>query len=107
MQAALVREGGLADVGGVALRLPVQALVEQARDMGELRQRAVVEADVVVALQLQRGDQRDEVGVAAAPAEAVHRDLHLARAGLDRPLGRESSRAEVYQHVSCPWCARA
>ena len=33
---------------------------------------------------MQRRDQGDEVGVAAALAEAVQRALHLARAGVDR-----------------------
>ena len=35
MQPALVREGGFADIGGVAVGRAVEQLVQQARDMGE------------------------------------------------------------------------
>ena len=48
----------------------------------------VVDADLEAVgeggLQLQGADQRHEIGVAAALAEAVERALDLARAGLDR-----------------------
>ena len=35
MQPALMREGALADIGGVAVGRAVEALVEEARDMGQ------------------------------------------------------------------------
>ena len=44
MQPALMREGALADIGGVAVGRAVQALVEEARDMGEPLQPVVVDA---------------------------------------------------------------
>ena len=55
--------------------------------MGELAQRfrrdAGLEALGEFGLQRQRRDQRHEIGVAAALAEAVQRALHLPRAGAD------------------------
>ena len=45
---------------------------------------AGLEALGEVRLQRQRRDERDEIGVAAALAEAVQRALHLPRAGADR-----------------------
>ena len=56
--------------------------------MGELAELGLAdtetEAAIVALLQLERADQRDEVGVAAALAEPVQRTLDLAGAGLDR-----------------------
>ena len=56
--------------------------------MGDLAQSLRRDADVEtigqVGLQRQRRDERHEIGVAAALAEAVERALDLARAGADR-----------------------
>ena len=82
VQARLVGEGVLADVGLVGVGLAVEQLVGEVRDVGEPAQ-LLVGDDAVAHLQLQVGDDRDEVRVAGALADAVHRALHLGRAGLD------------------------
>ena len=89
MDAGLGGEGALADIGRVAVRRAVEHLVERARDVGE----AVVScsSDTPISkrsrefrLELQGRDDRDEIGVAAALAQAVERALDLARAGAHR-----------------------
>ena len=82
VQPRLVREGVLADVGLVGVGLAVEQLVGEVRDVGEPAQ-LLVGDDAPAHLQLQVGDDRDEVRVAGALADAVHRALHLGRAGLD------------------------
>ena len=90
VDAGLGREGARADEGRVAVRLAVEDLVDLARHVGELAKRLVGDAEIetvgVSVLEFQRADQRHEIGVAAALAEAVERALDMARAGLD---GRE------------------
>jgi hypothetical protein len=82
VQPGLVREGVLADVRLAGVGLAVEQLVGEVRG---LRQQAqlLVGDHAVAQLQLQIGDDRDEVRVAGALADAVHRALHLGRAGLD------------------------
>ena len=95
MQAALVGEGARADIGGAAVGRAVQALVEQARQMGQTLHRAVGLRPVSKPiLSTSFGIRRDQVGVAAALAQPVERALDLARAGAhggqrvgDRVLG--------------------
>jgi hypothetical protein len=82
VEAALVREGALPDEGLALVRLEVRELVHELRDVGELLQLRGGDA-VVAALQLEDRDDRDEVRVAAALAEAVDGALHLHAAGLD------------------------
>ena len=88
MDAGLGRECVLADIGRVAVGRAVEDLVERVRDMGEALELLVGDADLEFVrefrLELQRRDDRDEVGVAAALAEAVERALDLARAGAHR-----------------------
>ena len=79
---ALVREGVLADVRLIGVGRAVEQLVEVVRRLGERREPVRRQARVAQ-LQLQVGDDRDEVRVAAALAIAVHRALHVRRARLD------------------------
>ena len=83
VDAGLGGEGGGADIGRMAVRRAVQQLVERARHGVSDASPAVVHADLEavgeVRLQHQRRDQRHEVGVAAALAEAVQRALDLPR----------------------------
>ena len=83
VQPALVGERAVAHVGRVGQRRPVQPLVEQPRDVGEPRQLVLADADLEVGLEHEGGDQRDQVGVAAALAQAVEGALNLARPGVD------------------------
>ncbi len=79
----LVGEGVAADVGAVGVRRHVAELVEVVGGRGEALQ--LGGGDHVEAhLQLQRRQDRGEVGVAAALAVAVDAALHEAGAGLDR-----------------------
>ena len=82
VHAALVRERGAPDVGRVRARADVGDLADRARQLGQLGQVLLGNA-APLHLQLQRGDDRDQVGVAAALAPAVDRPLHLRAAGLD------------------------
>ena len=84
VQAALVRERRLADVRRVADRRAVQPLVEQARHVRKPGQIDRRQPGLEAHLQLQGRDDGDQVGVAAALAEAVQRALHLASAGAHR-----------------------
>ena len=83
---ACVSGGRLHDLGGVVgePRQPAQPLGVHAREPE---------------LELQVGDDRDEVGVAAALAVAVQRALHLACAGA-RPR-RSSSRRRTPRRRAC------
>src|SRR5688500_12974054 len=91
-------EGAVADIGRVPIRRAVEHLVEPVRDVCELLELRLVDADLEflckVRLELQRRDQRDEIGIATALAETVERALDLPRAGTycserigDRLLG--------------------
>ena len=88
MDAGLGRERAVADVGRMAVGRAVENLVERARDMGEAGELVVGNADLEtlgeLGLELQRRDDRHQVGVAAALAEAVERALDLAGAGAHR-----------------------
>ena len=84
VQAALVREGGIADVGRVVIGRPVQQFVDQPRDMGQLRQALGRDAGLVAHLEHQGRDQRHQIGVAAALAEPIDRAVHHARTGTHR-----------------------
>ncbi len=82
MHAALVRKRALADVGLVLLGRQVGELIDEVRELGQPAQ--VFGADRMAAeLQLEPGDDRNQIGVAAALAEPVDRTLHLCRAVLD------------------------
>ena len=72
----------------MAVGRAVEDLVERMRGMGEALELVVGDADLeplgISGLELQVADQRDEIGVAAALADAVERALDLARAGAHR-----------------------
>ena len=91
MDAGFGGECALADIGRVAVRGAVEQFVERVRDAGEMRQRCRPTRRYrivgVFLLQLQRRDDGDEIGVAAALAEPVERALDLARAGAHRGEG--------------------
>ena len=85
MDAGLGGKGALADIRRVAIGAAVEPLVQRVRDVRELLQRGVADADVEgvgeFGLQLERRDDRHQIGVAAALAEPVERALDLPRAG--------------------------
>ena len=110
MDAGFRREGRGADEGRVAIGVPVQELVQGARRARELAERRLrdpgLEPRCVFGLQRQRADERDEVGVAAALAEAVERALDLARAGLDRGKRVRDRAAAIVMGVDAELVAR-
>ena len=87
MQPRLVGEGGGADVRRGAEGDAVQDVVEEAGGAGEALEvflgDACFETAFVGFLEEERGDQRGEVRVPAALAEAVERALDLADARVD------------------------
>src|SRR5450631_1642309 len=84
----LGRERALADIGRMAVGRPVEDLVEGVRGVGEGLELVVGNADLeplgISRLELEVADQRYQIGVAAALAEAVERALDLARSGAHR-----------------------
>ncbi len=80
---ALVGEGVEAHVGLVGVRRDVADLVDEVRGLGEAAEQ-LGRHHVEPELELEVREDRDQVGVAAALAVAVHRALHQARALLDR-----------------------
>ncbi len=82
VQAALVGEGGAADVRRVRRDRHVADVGDEVGGLGEPLELRRVERRQTH-LELKGGDDGDEVGVAAALAVAVDRALHLARAGVD------------------------
>ena len=83
VHAALMGERVAPDVGLVGVRADVEDLVDEVRGLGQPRELLVGEA-AQAELQLQVGDDRDEVRVAGPLAAAVDRPLHLPGADLDR-----------------------
>ena len=85
MDAGLGGEGIFADIGRVTVGGAVEPLVERVRDLRQLLQLRVGDADVEFVgkfrLELQRRDDGDEIGVAAALAQPVERALDLPGAG--------------------------
>ncbi len=88
VNARLGREGRGADVRRVPIGRPVQQFVEGVRNLGDPAQGLLGDADLEslgeIGLERQGGDQRDEIGVAAALAEAVQGSLDLPDAGPHR-----------------------
>ena len=88
VNAGLGGERALAHIRGVTIRRPVEELVEPMRDACDAAKRIVADVDLeffgIFRLELQRRDNRDEIGVSAALAQAVECPLNLARAGTDR-----------------------
>ena len=81
--AGLVREGAGADVGLLRPRREVGDLADEVADLGQVRE-LLVGDDVDAQLELERGDDAEHVGVAAALAVAVDAGLHLRDAVLHR-----------------------
>ena len=86
VDAALVREGALADIGQMIIRREVGDLGDGARDERQMAQTVVGQA-VIAHLQFKIGDDAAQIGVAAALAVAVDRPLHMSRARLNRRQG--------------------
>ena len=57
------------------------------RDLGDVGELVVADADLEVGLEHQGGDQRHQVGIAAALAQAVQGALGLARTGPEGGQG--------------------
>ena len=92
MNAGLGGEGAFADIGRVAVGRAVEPLVERVRDMRRASASCASDTPIskrsrVFRLQLQRRDDGNQIGVAAALAQAVERALDLARAGAHRGEG--------------------
>src|SRR5215204_3498269 len=85
MDAGFGREGALAHIGRVPVGGTVKQLVECMRDLGEplelLLRHADLETVSIIRFQLQRRDDGDEIGVAAAFSQSIERTLDLPRAG--------------------------
>ena len=82
VHAALVRERAVADIRLIVAHRQIGQLGDEARHRGQVLQ--ILAADGGVAeLQLQIGDDRNQIGVAAALAVAVHAALHVRAAGFD------------------------
>jgi len=86
VHAALVRERGVADVGLVVRAVSVDALPDDAADLGEAAEATLRQA-LDAELELAVGDDLRQVGVAAALADAVDRAVDLDATGLDRRQG--------------------
>ena len=95
-----------AHVGRVRLGHHVGDLAHVVRYLRQARQLLVAHA-VDAHLQLEVGDDADEVGVAAALAVAVDRALHLRRPGLDRGQGIGHRQARVIVGVDAHRGAQA
>src|SRR5262249_56337526 len=87
MNACLGGERTLAHIGRVTIRRPVEEFVEPVRDADEVSKRVVAHADLesvgVFGLELQCRYDGDQIGVAAALAQAVECALDLPRTGAD------------------------
>ena len=83
VDAGLGRKRAFPDIGGVAVRRPIEHLIEGVGDMPELLELQLRDADVEtlgkLRLELERRDDRDEIGVATALAQSVEGSLDLAR----------------------------
>ena len=82
MEPAFMRESTVADIGLTLVRLNVGQLVEEVRYLAQSLELGRLDA-VLSHLQLQVGNDRNEVEVAAAFAEAVDGSLNLAHAHLN------------------------
>src|SRR5581483_10219247 len=83
VHAALVRERAVAHVRLMLVGAQIRQLVEEMRRVAQLLELLVLDA-VLAHLELEIGNDRAEIQVAATLADAVDRPLHLARAHLDR-----------------------
>ena len=81
---ALVRKSRFTDIGRLRVRRTVQALVEHARQLHQLRQVFLGDTGLVAKLQHKSRDQADQVRIATPLAKPVDRALHLTCACADR-----------------------
>ncbi len=91
---------------GCRFRSSSKARDERVSSPSDASEIPVSNRDGVFGLQRQRADERDEVGVAAALAEAVERALDLARAGLDRGKRVRDRAAAIVMGVDAELVAR-
>jgi len=81
---AFVRERAAADVGLVVAQRQVANLVDVAADFRQAGQATSAVETIEAELELQIGDDGEQIDVAAAFSETVDRALDVARAGFDR-----------------------
>jgi hypothetical protein len=100
MDAALVGEGGMAGVGLVIVVLQVGDFGDEARQTGQLAQ-AFVRQHRMAHLQLQIGQEGDQIGIADPLAVAVDGALHHRRAGTHRRqrIGHRAAAVVVAVHA--------
>ena len=105
VHAGLVREGMAANVGLRGVGRTVEHLVDETCRVGQAREALCTEY-AVTHLQLQVGDDRDQVGVAGALANAVDGSLHVRGAGFDchKRVGHRT--AGVVVRVDSQGCVR-
>ena len=83
VHAALVGEGTRADERLAGAIAHVRRFVDEPRELGEVRPAVAAEHRVARKLQGQVRHHRDQIGIAAAFADAIDRALHLHRTGGD------------------------
>ena len=98
VRAALVRERRGADPRQARVRPQVRGLVDELRQLGQLRQRFGRHA-ALVQLEVQDRHHRRDVAVAGPLAVAVDRALHVRGAGLDRGERVGDAEADVVVRV--------
>ena len=81
MQPAFMGKGAFADERCTTIRRTVQPFIEHPGNMGELRNTLVTDADIHTHFQLQVGNQRDDIGIAAALSQPVQGALNLSCTG--------------------------
>ena len=91
VDAGLGGEGRAADIRALVMRRAVEKLIEGPRQAGQTDKLVPVDRDLearrIGFLQTERRNDGDEVGIAAALADAIERALDLARARFDRGEG--------------------
>src|SRR5438876_6341034 len=99
MYPALVREGAAAHVGGVGIGVQVRDGRHEVRGVAQLAQ-AFRRDHLVLELELQCGDQLDQVQVAATLAVSVDGSLDVDAASLDGGEGVRERQTAVVVRVN-------
>ena len=88
MQTRLMRKGGAAHIGRLALWHAVENFIQQARGTGQVFQPRFADTNFILAaigvFQKQGRNQRGQIGIAAALAQTIERALNMARARIYR-----------------------
>src|SRR5262249_26734896 len=87
VNAGLGRERALADIRRMTIRRPIEEFVEPMRNAQDAPERGIADIDLefvgIFRLELQRRDDRDEIGIATTLTEPVERALDLPGAGAN------------------------